>query len=123
MINSEEIDTDYILALIGTAIKRYRKIRGYTVVKLSKKSGVSVGVISDLTTMRGRVPSLTNFIKIAAALEMPNDIIMGILTSSKSLKKTQSNILREALLTHGVSKENIPMTVSLIDIVIKNLQN
>ena len=58
MTNLKKVDIDSMLIAIGQLIKEQKGYLGLTVAELSKKSGVSVGVISDLINNRGRVPSL-----------------------------------------------------------------
>lgn len=95
------------LSKLGNIIEEQRRILDIKVADLSKKSGVSIGVISDLINNRGRMPSLLNFIKIANALELSDDIILGIFKgqdNSVENKKLSRNEMRVALNNYGLPK-------------------
>ena len=79
MNNPKEINIDSMLIAIAKMIKEQKEALNLTVAELSEKSGVSVGVISDLINNRGRVPSLANFAKLAIALELPEDMFTGLI--------------------------------------------
>lgn len=99
--------TDSLLEEISDIIGDYKRALDLTTTELSEKSGVSVGVISDLVTNRGRVPSLVNFIKIANALELSDDMILQIFNRRSDVKddgKISDIELRKALIKYGLSK-------------------
>lgn len=78
-----------LLQYLGAVIRRRRIYKRLTVADLSKLTGVSVGVISDLENCRGRIPSLVNFIKIANALNFINAELNTIYHYEKLLTNLQ----------------------------------
>lgn len=123
MTNPKEINVDSMLIVIGNIIKEYKEQLGLTVDEISKKSGVSVGVISDLINNRGRVPSLANFVKLAVALELPDDFFTGLIKGKIEQVQKDNSCTREdverVLLRYGVKKENIFMLITQIDAIIQ----
>ena len=61
--------------LLGKTIKKERELCKLTVAELSRLSGVSVGVISNLENNKGKIPSVENLYKITREL----GVDMGIL--------------------------------------------
>ena len=124
MKNPKEINVDSMLIVIGDIIKEYKEKAKITVADLSEKSGVSVGVISDLINHRGRVPSLANFVRLAVALELPEDFFTGLIQGKIEQVQKENNCSREdverVLLRYGVKKANLPMVMGQIDVVIQN---
>lgn len=124
MKNPKEINVDSMLIVIGDIIKEYKEKAEITVADLSEKSGVSVGVISDLINHRGRVPSLANFVRLAVALELPEDFFTGLIQGKIEQVQKENNCSREdverVLLRYGVKKANLPMVMGQIDVVIQN---
>jgi repressor LexA len=62
--------------LIGDNIRRIRKEKGYSINKLSKETGISLGYLSDLENNKAKNPSMDKLKTIAKFLETTlNDII------------------------------------------------
>lgn len=122
MNNPKEINIDSMLIAIAKMIKEQKEALNMTVAELSEKSGVSVGVISDLINNRGRVPSLANFAKLAIALELPEDMFTGLIMGKIDAVQKMNNCKREdverALLQYGLSKSNVPNIMIQIDALI-----
>lgn len=123
MNNHEEINIDSMLDVIGNIIQEQRELLGLTVAELSQKSGVSVGVISDLINHRGRVPTLANFIKLASALQLPEDmftsLIQGKIEKVQEANKCSKEDVEHVLLRYGVKKDNLSTLIALIDTFIQ----
>lgn len=122
--NIQTINIDSMLNAISTIIKEQKEFLGITVADLSKRSGVSVGVISDLINNRGRVPSLANFINLAIALELPEDMFTGLLQGKiEQVRKANQGSRQEvedALRRYGLSQQNIDNIIIQIDALIQN---
>ena len=112
-----------MLIAIGQIVKEQKERLEMTVADLSEKSGVSVGVISDLINNRGRVPSLANFIKLAVALQLPEDIFTSLIQGKIEQVQKTNNCTREdveqVLLRYGLKKENLPMLMAQIDAILQ----
>ena len=123
MKNSKQIKVDSMLIAIGKIIKEQKEYLGLTVADLSEKSGVSVGVISDLINNRGRVPSLINFVKLAVALELPEDMFTGLIQGKieqvQNANKCSREDVEQALLRYGLKKDNLPMLMAQIDAILQ----
>lgn len=80
-----------------TYLKQERNRNGWSIAELSKRSGVSVGVISDLENDKGKVPSLANFIALTRTLRMPEEFVLGLILEHKmhhTYEQHQENIKR-----------------------------
>ena len=123
MANPKEINVDSMLVAIGQIIKEQKEYLGLTVADLSEKSGVSVGVISDLINNRGRVPSFINFVKLAVALELPEDMFTGLIKGKIEQVQRDNKCSREdveqVLLRYGLKKESLPTLMAQIDAVLQ----
>ena len=123
MTNLKKVDIDSMLIAIGQLIKEQKGYLGLTVAELSKKSGVSVGVISDLINNRGRVPSLANFINLAIALELPEDMFTALLQGNIEYVQNNNNCTSDdvelVLRKYGLSEENIEVTMIQINALIE----
>ena len=60
-------------------LKDARIKKGYSVADLSRKSGVSIGVISELENNMTKMPSLANFIALARALDLPKSFVTNLI--------------------------------------------
>lgn len=116
------INNDDMLTTIAHIIKEQRNELKLTVKELSERSGVSVGVISDLENNRGRVPSLINFINLAKALKLPDDmftsLIQGNIEKSSKNKTQLREDLKDAMLCYGLNENNAEMFITQIDSII-----
>lgn len=123
MKSPQEINVDSMLIAIGQIIKEQKEFLGLTVAELSERSGVSVGVISDLINNRGRVPSFINFVKLAVALELPEDMFTGLIQGKIEQVQKENKCSREevehVLLRYGLKKENLPSLMAQIDAILQ----
>ena len=97
IIDIDDIKSSTLEAL--TMIKGARNKNGWTVAELSKITGVSVGVISELestTKKEKKVPSLVNFIALTRALGMPKEFVLGLVLDYK-LCDTEKNVQAELI--------------------------
>ena len=97
IIDIDDIKFSTLEAL--TMIKGARNKNGWTVAELSKITGVSVGVISELestTKKEKKVPSLVNFIALTRALGMPKEFVLGLVLDYK-LCDTEKNVQAELI--------------------------
>ena len=97
VIDIDDIKFSTLEAL--TEIKAARNKNGWTVAELSKITGVSVGVISELestTKKEKKVPSLVNFIALTRALGMSKEFVLGLVLDYK-LCDTERNVQAELI--------------------------
>ena len=97
IIDIDDIKSSTLEAL--TMIKGARNKNGWTVAELSKITGVSVGVISELestTKKEKKVPSLVNFIALTRALGMSKEFVLGLVLDYK-LCDTEKNVQAELI--------------------------
>ena len=109
-----------IIKNFGKLVAKTRKNKNIKLQDLSKKSGVSVGVISDLENGKEKIPNLYTLIALAQTLEMNNDeflrIIFGEIVHPDPTKKNERELLIDALIAYGVPEdviENILMGLDL----------
>lgn len=69
--------------MIGTNIRRYRKIKGFNLRDLSEKSGVGKTTISELENNKSN-PSIETLGKIAKALDVPVSSLLDEDTVNKT---------------------------------------
>lgn len=63
--------------MLSNKIKELRKEKGYTFAKLSELSGISTGRLSDLATGKRNNPTMDTLIKLADALSVSLDELVG----------------------------------------------
>lgn len=63
--------------MLSNKIKELRKEKGYTFTKLSELSGISTGRLSDLATGKRNNPTMDTLIKLADALGVSLDELVG----------------------------------------------
>lgn len=63
--------------MLSNKIKELRKEKGYTFAKLSELSGISTGRLSDLATGKRNNPTMDTLIKLADALGVSLDELVG----------------------------------------------
>ena len=115
------INNDKMLEAIAFLIKEQRAELNLTVAQLSERSGVSVGVISDLENNRGRVPSLINFVKLAKALKLPDDMFTGLIEGNIDIQRNTEQLrenLKDTMLHYGLNESNAEMFITQIDSII-----
>ena len=79
--------------LLGQSVRKYRKLKGYTLEQLAERLDVSTTFIGQIERATGK-PSLETLVKIANALEVSTDtLLFGDLSakagSSHFLKKVE----------------------------------
>lgn len=103
----EEVKT--IIRKFGAIVAKMRKDKEIKLQELSKKSGVSIGVISDLENGKDKIPNLYTLIALARTLEIKNDeflqIIFGEIVHKDPTKKAPRDMLVDALVACGVPND------------------
>lgn len=125
-VNPEEIKKDIWESI--TYLKRARNQIGWTIAELSRKSGVSVGVISDLENNKGKVPSLANYIAITRTLGMSKEFVLGLMldytVSNRPQKVNNNNAIINNLQEYGIhDKESIDFIMNTINFVKNRKKN
>ncbi len=69
-------DVPAMVAAVGTNVRRERHRQGLSVESLSKRAGVSFGLISELERGKGN-PSLQTLTRLATALDLPLSILLA----------------------------------------------
>lgn len=83
--------------MLSNKIKELRKEKGYTFAKLSELSGISTGRLSDLATGKRNNPTMDTLIKLADALDVTLDEMVGrkkngiFLNPDEYIKKNEIN--------------------------------
>src|SRR5688572_28863583 len=78
---------------LGERIARLRKERGYTQIELAEKIGIIQTIISDYEKDRFR-PNTDMIIRLAQALEVSTDELLGLKAAKKKENKPSLKILR-----------------------------
>ena len=63
--------------MLSNKIEELRKEKGYTFAKLSELSGISTGRLSDLASGKRNNPTMDTLIKLADALDVTLDELVG----------------------------------------------
>ena len=63
--------------MLSNKIEELRKEKGYTFAKLSELSGISTGRLSDLSSGKRNNPTMDTLIKLADALDVTLDELVG----------------------------------------------
>ena len=63
--------------MLSNKIEQLRKEKGYTFAKLSELSGISTGRLSDLASGKRNNPTMDTLIKLADALDVTLDELVG----------------------------------------------
>ena len=63
--------------MLSNKIEQLRKEKGYTFAKLSELSGISTGRLSDLASGKRNNPTMDTLIKMADALDVTLDEMVG----------------------------------------------
>lgn len=63
--------------MLSNKIEQLRKEKGYTFAKLSELSGISTGRLSDLASGKRNNPTMDTLIKMADALDVTLDELVG----------------------------------------------
>lgn len=125
------LDMEDIKRTIFEAVTYLKKARiqiGWSIAELSRQSGVSVGVISDLENEKGKVPTLANFIGLTRTLGMSKEFVLATildckLCNNKEKTNTQETIVN-SLRDYGIhDKESIDFIMQTIDFVKSRKKN
>lgn len=68
--------TDPIADIFRSNLKSFRELRGHTQAELGARAGIAAASISHFETGQ-RLPALDSLIKLADALEVPIDALLG----------------------------------------------
>lgn len=132
-MTSDEITKDSIIEKNLNAIKftfselikeaRMYKNNRMSIRELSRLSGVSTAVISDLETCTN-LPRIEILLKLCACLGIPFYKLFNIpeLTTTTGVKPTKSNDLNKTLKIMGLNESNAKEVMEFIDFKL-NLQN
>lgn len=100
--NIDEIKREVMKSLLK--FRESRDANGWTVAELSEKSGVSVGVISELENNNKKkddkdkkVPSLVNFIALTRTLGMSEEFVIDTILNKKQCGKNSLEAKRMAI--------------------------
>lgn len=109
-INNLKEDVKYIIGEFGALVKKERNKQEMKIQELSAKSGVSVGVISDLENQKKeKIPNLYTLVALARTLKIGNNyfvrLIFGNIAHEEPKEKTPDQILTEALVAYGVPSD------------------
>lgn len=91
-----DINTTIALDLLADICKTTRRKKSMSMDKLAEKSGVGVGVICDLEARRGRIPTLQTFMRLIKTLDIPRDVVLGILYADEKYFKSLRAEIAEA---------------------------
>ena len=102
--------------MIGDNIRRIRKEKGYSINKLSKETGISLGYLSDLENNKAKNPSMDKLKTIAKFLETTlNDIIGSSSTiSDNNVNQENQNKIN---IKNSISNKILPDNFISIPIV------
>ena len=100
-------DVKHVISEFGVLIRQERKKQEINIQELSAKSGVSVGVISDLENQKKeKIPNLYTLVALARTLKISNTafirLIFGNIAHEEKKEKTPDQILTEALVAYGI---------------------
>lgn len=119
------LDMEDIKRTIFEAVTYLKKARiqiGWSIAELSRQSGVSVGVISDLENEKGKVPTLANFIGLTRTLGMSKEFVLGAILDCKLCDKEDNKATPETIINdlrdYGIhDKESLDFIMQTIDFV------
>jgi transcriptional regulator with XRE-family HTH domain len=75
-----------MIPFLGNRIQNAREIRGFRAIDIAKEVGVGKSVWS-LYESENRIPSLATLIRIAEALNVSTDYLLGLTDEFKNLKE------------------------------------
>jgi len=106
------------LALMGKRIRKYRRMKGFTLENLAEIVDVSTVFINDIE--RGiKCPRMDNFIKIANALDVTADELL-----CDSINADSDLLLNEiSKKMHNLSAKQITSLSKIIDLMINEFYN
>ncbi len=95
----ERPNPEVLMATVGAQVRGLRKMRGFTLEELSRRSDVSMGLISQIERGRGN-PSFNTLVQIAHALGVP---IGRLFHTTENLSPVVRVVERRRLDIHNVS--------------------
>ena len=99
-----------VLRKIGIILSEKRREQGFSVRELSRRSNVSIAVITDTENAKS-LPSLRIIIKLCEALEFDfNELLQGMITSNIPIGHNLPMLLSE----YGYTRKQIVEIVDLI---------
>lgn len=119
-LDMEDIKRTIFEAVIE--LKNARNQIGWSIAELSRRSSVSVGVISDLENDKKKVPTLANFIGLTRTLGMSKEFVLGTILDCKLCDKEDNKATTETIINdlrdYGIhDKESIDFIMQTIDFV------
>lgn len=130
--NIDSIKCEVMTSLLD--FKKARNANGLTVAELAEKSGVSIGVISELENNDKRenkdkkVPSLVNFIALTRALGMSEEFVLRTVLKHEprngSTVKDKYMAIKNSLREYGIQDdESITFLMRSIEFVKHRTKN
>lgn len=95
--------TEQMMATVGAQLRSLRKLRSFTLETLSERSGVSIGLISQIERGRGN-PSFNTLVQMAHALDVPIGRLFHTADDTSPLVRADE---RRSLDVHGPSGDAI----------------
>lgn len=83
-----------------TELKKARNQIGWSIAELSRRSSVSVGVISDLENGKNKVPTLANFIGLTRTLGMSKEFVLGTILDYKLCDKEDNSTTQDTIINN-----------------------
>ncbi|WP_421382029.1 helix-turn-helix domain-containing protein [Bacillus salacetis] len=90
--------------MVGERIRSIRENKGLTINELAAKADISKSYISSIERDIQKNPSLKVLDKIAAALEVPLDLLLDSNNADANLEEEWIDLLQEAI-SKGLTKE------------------
>ncbi len=106
---------------LGKRIARLRKEKGYTQLELAEKIGIIRELISNYERARLR-PNYEMIIRLALALEVTADEILGLKSSKKNSNKPSLKILRRMKKIESLPPSKQKIILKNIDVFLKGLE-
>jgi transcriptional regulator with XRE-family HTH domain len=103
---------------LGERLARLRKERGYTQVELAEKIGIVQTIISDYEKDRFR-PTAEMIIRLAQALEVSTDELLGLKQTKKQENRASLQILRRLNKIQSLPAAQRKVLLKTIDTFIK----
>jgi transcriptional regulator with XRE-family HTH domain len=106
---------------LGERLVRLRKERGFTQVELAKKIGITQVLVSDYERERLR-PHYEMIIRLAQALEVTTDQLLGVKLSKNSSSKPNLKLIQRLKKIEALPAGQQKALLKTIDTFIENFQ-
>ena len=106
---------------LGQRIARLRKGKGYTQIDLAGKIGILQGIISEYETDKLR-PHYEMIIRLAMALEVSTDELLGMKVLTKNEKKPDTTLIRRLRKIETLPSSQRKVVIKTIDTVLSALK-